>query len=177
MPTLEAENLTAQPLSAEAPSAEEVAALTADAPADDPRAFVPTDAGGVDWVLRKVSAARAEAKLIRENMEKMARACERQAEALEWKYGPALQTWLRAETEGGKRKSKTLPHGVLGYRTKPAGVNITDATAAGQWAREFCPDALVTSMDRKALGAALLETGEVVDFAAFTPAEEVFFIR
>ncbi len=84
---------------AEALTAEEVAALIADAPAPNPCAFVPTDAAGVDWVLRKIAAARAEAKLIRENMEAMARACERSAEALEWKYGGNLQTYLQAELE------------------------------------------------------------------------------
>ena len=159
-------------------TAEEIAELVADAPASPiGEAFYPTDSAGVDWVLAKMSAARAEAALIRQNAELMARECERRAEHLDWKYGAALQTWLRAELGGGKKKSVRLYHGVVGYRQKPAGVSITDAAAAGQWAEQHCPDALVTHLDKKALGAALLDTGEAVSFAEFLPAEDVFYIK
>lgn len=163
--TAEAETLTA----------EEIAALIEDAPACTPEAFCPADAAGVDWVLGKIAAARAEARLLRENMEAMARACERKAEALEWKYGPALQTYLQAELGGGNSRSKRLPHGVIGYRTKPVGVQVTDSGAALAWATENLPDAL--RVDKKALGDALLATGEALPFIAFQPAEQVFYIK
>jgi len=162
---------------AETLTAEEVAALIADAPAAAPEAFCPTDAGGVDWVLRKIAAARGEAKLLRENMEAMARACERQAEMLEWKYGGALQTWLEAELAGGKGKSKRLPHGVIGYRTKPAGVQVTDPAALLAWTKANFPAAVTEALDRKALSARLLDTGEAADGARLSPAEEVFYIK
>ena len=77
----------------------EIAALTTDAPAEEgtcPATFVPTDAAGVDWVLGKIADARARAARIRENAERMARAEEREAEAMEWKFGGALQHFLRA---------------------------------------------------------------------------------
>ena len=128
-------------------------------------------------VLGKMAAARAEAKLIRENAELMAREAERRAEALEWKYGANLQTWLRAELSGGKKKSVRLFHGVLGYRQKPAGVSVTDPAAALVWAQEFLPAAAVLSLDKKALAEALLTTGEALDFARLTPAEDVFYIK
>ena len=162
---------------AETLSAEEVAALIADAPAGTPEAFCPTDAAGVDWVLGKCAAARGEAKLIRENMEAMARACERKAEALEWKYGGAIQTYLRAELAGGNGKSKRLPHGVIGYRTRPAGVAVTDPGALLLWAKENLPEAVTEALDRKTLAARLLDTGEAPDGARLTAAEEVFYIR
>ena len=172
------ENTENETLTENSLTEEQIAALVADAPAEEgtaPEAFCPTDAAGVDWVLGKVAAARAEAKLIRENMEAMARACERRAEHLEWKYGPALQAYLRAELADGKSRSKRLPHGVIGYRTKPAGISVTDPGAALAWTREHLPDAL--RVDRKALGEALLATGEAVPFAAFQPAEDVFYIK
>ena len=160
-------------------TAEEIAALIADAPAAAPEAFCPTDAGGVDWVLGKAAAARAEAKLIRENMEAMARACERRAEHLEWKYGGAIQTYLQAELAGskGNSKSKRLPHGVLGYRMKPAGVCLTDPAAALAWAKDNLPSAVTEAIDRKALAVRLLDTGEALPFVALQPAEEVFYIK
>ena len=156
---------------------EEAAELVADAPAPDPAAFVPTDAASADWVLGKMADARARAARIRENAEKMARAEERRAEHLEWKYGPALQAWLRAEIDGGKKKSVRLYHGVVGLRTKPAGVHVTDAAAALSWAMENVPGAVTAHLDKKALADALLSTGQAVPFADFQPAEDVFFIK
>ena len=163
-------------------TAEQIETLIADAPAADPNnpdpcAFVPTDENGVNWVLGKIADARARAARIRENAELMARAEERKAEALEWKFGPALQTFLRAELAGGKKKSVRLLHGVLGYRTKPAGVSVTDDAAALAWAREFLPEAVAVRLDKKALADALLTNGESVDFATLNPAEETFYIK
>ena len=158
-------------------TADQLETLIADAPAADPCTFVPSDAAGCDWVLKKCAAARAEAKLIRENAELMARECERRAEALEWKYGGALQTWLRAEIAGGKKKSVRLFHGVLGLRTKPAGVSVTDPAAALAWAQEFLPAAVTLTLDKRALAETLLETGEALDFAKLNPAEETFYIK
>ena len=171
---------TVENAEAETLTDDEIAALTADAPAEEgtcPEAFCPTDAAGVDWVLRKIAAARGEAKMLRENMEAMPRACERRAEHLEWKYGANLQTWLEAELQGGKGKSKRLPHGVLGYRTKPAGVCLTDPAAALAWAKANLPAAVTEALDRKALAARLLDTGEALPFAALTPVEETFYIK
>ena len=162
---------------AEPLTADQIDTLIADAPAPDTAAFVPTDAEGVDWVLGKMADARARAARIRENAELMARAEERKAEALEWKYGAALQSWLRAELEGGKKKSVRLYHGVVGYRTKPAGVTVTDPAAALSWAQENLPAAVTLTLDKKALAEALLATGEALDFAKLNPAEDVFFIR
>ncbi len=171
-PAPEAETMTENSL-----TAEEIAALISDAPAATPEAFCPTDAAGVDWVLGKVAAARAEALLIRTNMEAMARACERKAEALEWKYGGAIQTYLQAETEGGKKKSVRLPHGVIGYRTKPAGVQVTDPAALLAWTKANFPAAVVEALDKKVLATWLLESGEAADGARLSPAEEVFYIK
>ncbi len=173
---------TADTTEAETLTAEEIAALIADAPAPYPEginaeAFCPTDAAGVDWVLKKIAAACAEAKLIRENMEAMARAIERSADALEWKYGGAIQHFLEAQTEGGKKKSIRLPHGVIGYRTRPAGLSVTDPAAALEWAKENLPDAVTLHLDKKALAERLLDTGEALPFAALQPAEEVFYIK
>ncbi len=151
--------------------------LIADAPAADPCAFVPTDAAGCDWVLGKLADARARAARIRENAELMARAEERKAEALEWKYGGALQTFLRAEIAGGKKKSVRLYNGVLGYRTKPAAAVVTDPAAALAWAQEFLPAAVTLTLDKKVLAETLLTSGESVDFARLNPAEEAFYIK
>ena len=169
-------------LNAEGLTAAQMEALIADAPAADPNnpdpcAFVPTDAAGCDWVLGKIADARTRAARIRENAERMARAEERSAEALEWRYGAALQTWLRQELAGGTKRSRRLYNGVLGYRQKPAAVYVTDAAAALSWARQNAPNAVIEALDKKALAAALQEGSEAVPFAGVQPAEEVFYIK
>jgi phage host-nuclease inhibitor protein Gam len=144
---------------------------------EQPDAFTPDTADKVDWVLGRIADARARAARLRENMELMAREAEREAAFFEWKYGPALQAFARAQTEGTRRKSLRLPNGVLGYRTRPAGVSVTDDAAALAWAKSHLPAAVAERLDRKALADALLASGEVVGFAALMPAEEIFFIK
>jgi len=168
---------TIETAQAETLTAEEVAALIADAPAETPAAFMPDDERGVDWVLGKIADRRARAARIRENAEKMASAEEREAEALEWRFGWVIQAWLKAELDGGKRKSIRLFHGVIGYRTRPAGVSVTDPAAALEWARFNLPAAVTEALDKKALAETLLTTGEALPFVQLLPAEEVFYIR
>lgn len=152
-----------------------------DAPAEGlmPEAtpFVPDTAEKVDWVLGRIADHRARAVRIRENAELMAKEADRQAADMEWHYGPALQAFLREQVSGGKKKSLRLFHGVLGYRTKPAGITVGDEGAAIAWAKTYLPDAVVERLDKKALADTLLADGEVHDFATLHPAEEVFYIK
>ncbi len=144
--------------------------------AQDAEAFYPDTADKVDWVLSKIADARARAARIRENAELMAKEADRQAEGLLWQFGPALQDFARRELTG-KKKSIRLFHGVIGYRTKPAGVTVGNEAEAIAWAKQNLPLAVTERLDKKALAEALLSTGEAVDFAAFTAAEEVFYIK
>lgn len=107
----------------------------------------------------------------------MARDADREAAFFEWKYGAALQTWARAQLGEGRKKSIRLPNGCLGFRTKPAGVSVTDEARALAWAGENLPAAIVQRLDKKALADALLSTGEAIDGVVFTEAEETFFIK
>ena len=140
-------------------------------------AFTPDTSEKVNWVLGKIADRRAAAARIRENAELMARAEDREAEALEWRFGPALQAFARQELAGGAKKSIRLYNGVLGYRTKPAAAVVDDDAAALAWAREHLPEAVQERIDKKALADALLSNGEALDFARLLPAEETFYIK
>ena len=142
-----------------------------------PEGFCPRTEAEVDWVLRKIADARARAERIRVNLEKMAAEADSEAKFFEWKYGAALMDFCRRQTEGRRKKSCRLPNGVLGFRTKPAAVQIADEAAALEWARENAPEAVAVRLDKAALSRALLETGEAVEFAALVPAEETFYIK
>ena len=150
-----------------------------DAEGQEADTFTPDTADKADWVLCKIADARSRAARVRENMEMIARDHDREAEGLEWRFGAALQAFARKEIAAGHKgkKSVRLPNGVLGYRTKPAGVSVTDDAAALAWAQENCTEAVSLRLDKKALADALLTTGEAVDFAAFTPADETFYIK
>ena len=157
-------------------TAEEVTALIADAP-EPPDAFIPDTEDKVNWVLGKIADRRARAARIRENADLLAKAEDREADALEWRFGPALQAFTRQELAGGKRKSVRLLHGVIGFRTRPAGVDVTDTAAALEWAKENCTEAVRESLDKKAMADTLLSTGKALPFARLTPAEDVFYIK
>lgn len=147
-----------------------------EAPTNEP-GFTPDTKEKADWVLSKIADAKGRAARIREHAETMAKQAEAEATFFEWKYGAALQDFARKELAGGRRKSLTLYHGVIGFKSKPAGCQIGDSKAALVWAKEFLPGAVIETFDRKAVTKALMETGEAVDFAAFTLGEEVFFIK
>ena len=139
--------------------------------------FTPDTAEKANWVLGLIADRRAAAARIRANAELMAREQDREADALEWRFGPALQAFVRKELEGGKKKSVRLYNGVLGYRTKPAGVSVTDEAAALVWAAESLPAAVRQVLDKKALTEALLTSGEALPFARLVSEEEVFYIK
>lgn len=144
---------------------------------DAPDVFTPDTEAKADWVLGKIADARTRAARIRENAELIAREQDRQAEMLEWKFGPALQDFARRELAGGKKKSIRLFNGVIGYRTKPGSVSVTDETAALTWARENAPEAVTERLDKRALADTLKASGEIVTFAQFSAPEEVFYIK
>lgn len=139
--------------------------------------FTPDTADKVNWVLGKIADRRARAARIRENAELMARSEEREADSLEWRFGPALQAFARQELEGSKRKSIRLYNGVIGFRLRPASVNVTEPGAALSWAKDNLPDAVTEALDKRAFSAVLLATGEALPFAQLIPAEEVFYIK
>ena len=139
--------------------------------------FTPDTFDKASWVLGLIADRRAAAARIRENAEKMAREQDREADTLEWRFGPALQAFAVKELAGSKKKSIRLYNGVLGYRTKPAALHVTDAAGALEWAKVNLPAAIAESVDKKALAETLLTTGEVVDFARLLLAEEVFYIK
>ena len=79
--------------------------------------------------------------------------------------------------KGGKRRSVRLYNGQLGFRTKPAGVCLTNPAAALEWAKEHLPAAVAERLDKAVLAETLLTNGEAVDFAQLVPAEEQFYIK
>ena len=161
---------------AEGPSSDLDGLVTGE-PKDAPEAFAPRTAEEVDWVLGRIADHKGRAARIRANGEAMARAAEHEAAFLEMRFGAAIQEFVRRDTDGTRRKSTKLYNGVVGFRQKPARVEITDAARALAHAKEHVPAAVVERLDRKAYDKALMESGEVLEFAALVPASDEFYIK
>lgn len=108
----------------------------------------PTEAF-VNWVVRKIIAAR-EYKF---HVEAYAAAEVRRAEAEEqyfWeKYAPQLRAWTQQQIAAnkGKRKSIRLPAGTIGFRIEPTHLDIADPPAALAWCLEHLPSAVRLAVD------------------------------
>lgn len=146
-------------------------------PANAPEAFTPRTAEEVDWVLGRIADHKRRAARIRANGEAMARAAEHEAAFLEMRFGAAIQEFVRKDIAGTRRKSTKLYNGVVGFRQKPAHVEIGDPAKALAHAKEHYPDAVVERLDRKTFDKALLETGALVEFATLVPAADEFYVK
>lgn len=57
----------------------------------------------------------------------------------------------------GRKKSRDLPHGVVGFRKKAASVEIVDKAAAIEWATVHCPEAIRDRASRDLIKGPLVD--------------------
>lgn len=139
-----------------------------------------------DWLLKKLAAIEAEEKLIAEQAQTMLEQLRSDRESLLGRFGAELESWAKGETLTGRRKSITLFHGTVGFRTVPARLVIESQEDALQTARILAPETITEvpaqeKLDTKALTekarAALEKTGEVWPGLKLTETEERFTIK
>lgn len=139
-----------------------------------------------DWLLKKLAGIEAEEKLIEAQAQKMLEQLRSDRESLLGRFGAELESFTRGETEGGRRKSLTLFHGTVGFRTVPARLVVENQEDALQTARLLAPEAITTvpaqeKLDTRALvekaKTALETTGEVWPGLKLTETEERFTIK
>jgi hypothetical protein len=144
--------------------------------------FCIDSADRANWLVRRIVAARA----YRERVRVWAEAEERRAileeRELLHRFGPQLQRWIISEIakSNGRRKSVSLPAGTAGFRQIGTRLLIDDATAALDWARINCPQAVVTRqiLSKSTLKEHMFATGEVPDVGiSLEPSRESFFVR
>ena len=154
---------------------------TAEAPS-----FVIDSREKADWLLKKLAAIEAEEKLITEQSQKMLEQLRSDRESLMGRFVAELESFTRGETDGGRRKSLTLFHGTVGFRTVPARLVVENQEDALQTARLLAPEAITTvpaqeKLDTRALveaaKTALETTGEVWPGLKMTESEERFTIK
>lgn len=105
------------------------------------REFAISTEGDANWLVRSITEARR----YREHVEAWAAAEVRRAERRERflleRYGAQLQGWIekRLMADGNRRRSVSLPAGVVGVRATRAQVVVTDPEAVMAWARSQMP--------------------------------------
>lgn len=150
----------------------------------EPR-FRVRDRDTAEWVLRHIFEAEAEASAHRrrletliENVERMVRAAEREAEWFRSRFGDELEWWARDEVEGSGRKSLDTPWGRVGFRHAPGRTIVRNHEEAAASMGDDHPAVKVT---RKVLVSVLEEEDrhalERLGLAESDPSGDRFYIR
>jgi hypothetical protein len=109
--------------------------------AEEKPQFVIVDEEGLAWYARKMAAIDGEISRVQTQAKAIVAELERDREGLEFQYGQqAENVTRRLLEERGKRTKhiKTL-YGNLGYRGKPARLEITNHSALLAWTQEHAP--------------------------------------
>ena len=141
-------------------------------------AFTVRDPGSADWVVGKLAALADEADRVREQFSARMAQIKTDKTALLWRFGQPLEVWTANAIASGKRKSVILPHGTVGFRTVPEGLDVVDEPAALEAAKRLVPEAVMQLEEyvvTKPLLAYLKRTGECVPGTKRRPASERWF--
>ena len=146
-----------------------------------PESFCVKDEATANWVVRKITEARAYAQHVKQWAEKEICRAEHEEEFFMARFESELSKWATKEIGKfkGKRKSLNLPAGSVGFRSCAPKLVIDDEVAVLSWARKSCPAAIATveHVSKSEVKEHLEQTGEVPDGAHVEPASERFYVR
>lgn len=157
----------------------------ASAPQDEgtevPDQFRVHDRQTANWVVRKITEARAYAEQIEQWAEAERRRARREEAFFLRRFEAELRAWLTSELakQGGKAKSISLPAGRVGIRRQGPKIEVSDQSVVLAWAADHCPDAI--KLSESLLKAPLTEhfeaTGELPGGVVLHDAIDVFYIN
>ena len=146
-----------------------------------PEGFCVRDAATAAWVVRKIVEARAYGHRVREWAARELRRAEREEKFFLYRFGQQLEEWTRRrlELEGDRRRSVSLPSGIVGLRAEPPRLKVTDEDALLRWCRANLPAAVVT--EQRVLKSVVTEhvatSGELPQGTEVCEGTEKFFIK
>jgi hypothetical protein len=108
--------------------------------------FTIIDESGLAWYARKIAAIDSEANRIQAQAKAMLADLEREREALQFQFGQQAENVTRRllEERGGRAKHIKTLYGNLGYRTKPARLEISNHAALLEWTSANAPELVET---------------------------------
>lgn len=127
-----------------------------------PEGFQVTNAGTASWVIRKVLEARKHAANARAWCDREILRARRDEESLLFLFGRQLEDFAAQEIAKlkGRRRSVSLPGGIVGFRAQPPRVVVKDEMVALSWCRRHLPEAVGVRVSATGpVGLALLKVG------------------
>jgi hypothetical protein len=126
--------------------------------------FTVRDAASANWVVRKIVEARAYADRVKIWAELECRRAKREEEFFLRRFGVELEAWARLQIaqQHDRRRSVSLPAGVVGFRKVTNRLSIIDEKRLLFWCRQHLPSAIRTieSVPKTPLMDYLKATGE-----------------
>lgn len=149
-----------------------------------PEGFAVRDEETANWVIRKITEARARATRMRE-MKKRADAEIKAAEKSEAffieRFGAQLEAFARPQIEGARAKSTKLLEGTIGFRKSAETLKVFDEDQLIEWADQMKLSEKILrfkpSIDKAALMHEFRESGEMPDGCVYQPETEVLYVR
>ena len=145
-----------------------------------PEQFHVHDLHSASWLVRRINEARAHAKRAADWADREIRQARRDEEFFFMKYGRDLKLFAEAEISKmkGRRKSVSLPGGVIGFRSIAPKLVLDDMARALDWARRSCPSAIVISetVSKSAINTHLQNTGEIPDGSPVEAEHQKFYV-
>ena len=115
-------------------------------------AFTVDSMGALEWVLERMTEADTETLALMtrkeayvKNMDKMIARSNARRRFLEWRFGPEIKAFAKAQLEGGKAKTLFTPFGDVAFRSSGDRIVVADKDAALAWAETHNVQAVVTT--------------------------------
>jgi hypothetical protein len=146
-----------------------------------PKHFCIDDEASANWLVRKITSARAYAERVKAFADQELRRAEREERTLLFLFGRQIEMWAKSQIDKlHNRKSLSLPAGEVGYRTIAPKLVIDDENVVIAWAKNNCQQAVVITekLSKSELNEYVKTTGSVPDAGAHVdPQTERFYIK
>jgi hypothetical protein len=125
-----------------------------------PDAFHIDSACTANWFVRKMLERRRYRDQVKAWADAEIRRAEREEGHLLQRYGAQLEAWLKRalDERGGRRRSISLPAGLVGLRAEPARLVVSDQEALIEWCRSHLPEAVQVRIEAVGGEALQMET-------------------
>lgn len=149
------------------------------AESDPPEAFAIEDAASANWLVRKITEARAYARHVKEWAQAEVLRAEREEQFFLHRYGHQLEAWARQQIAQSRRKCVKLPGGTVGFRSEPPKLDVRDEQRLIVWCQRSLPDALrvETHVLKSLIKDHVRATGECPDGAEIVGGGQRFYVK